>query len=1175
MSSKSKEDEILSRQRDIAMIRAAKAVESKLEPSNIDKRKAPPPNKPNPVRSLSSLTGLPSKGSEKNPICIDDRSTKQPPITKRARPKTNADAILAQTRQRVSSEEDKSSEPQLKRPSVKRPSLRNQSCALAAAPHNSGSSNENTNEKKPAASQKGSLSSILLSNKVTAKYLSKDAPKLLKHYPKVEPNDYWKNLRAWDFVRDLNEKVGEGKKVSNSKDGNAAAAAGKRSRDDSKLTDVKSDSSVKDQKETKLQPVPNRFSSHREYCAIWSPLLMNETRAQLLSDAISDIPYWKSKPEKQPIRIKVEVRKKDLDGEYDTIGLVVKQVIGECTAERMFMSNDVVCLVQEEKTVWDASKGALDVDINNSSKPWCIVGHLEHTRRSMDNLVITVSRKVWKQFGCGEMTFLKVGCNITSLREFTALCRMDRLPLADYILCTKMNVEEDEESELTSGDAKDEKMAKKQILQKMGGPIALGKGFVDYAQHKFNLSQLKGISASAAEYGNGGFTLIKGPPGTGKVSAYIWILHFDIRSLTLFNAFVPNAKQTTTLCALLNALHIRQMNQYYAEVKILAESDRGVVGKQADLSLSDAFKKRPRILVCAPSNAAVDNIILKIMEDGFIGGGDGLRYNPIITRIGSGHSAAVKAVCLEDKIEEYMSDSMDVSKLESTIEGFEGERRRIHHDINRLRARMWAMTNAAKYPLSKDWEIRIEEQVDRPRVFFVNHKDKTTTYEVPPPPEPGERHFPARAMPEYKNFVAKVVKMVERCNRMNTTIDRYKLCRDLAAAASGGNVAHSHAMNDTRIRLETHILNSATLVLTTLGTAGNRALEAANKFEVVVIDEAAQSVEPSTLAGLQLGSSHAILVGDPQQLPATIFSMSGRTTKYDRSLFARLEEAGHAVHMLNTQFRMHLHGLNFLPTSLYEQHPAISDFPRRIFYDGKLMDGSNVLHPEYGNPLKKAIFKAFNAFQPFTVFDLESSEERGGTSLSNSAEAQLALHLFNNLRSGTNGLSTKSRVAIITPYAQQAALLRRTFGNGLGVDYERYVEINTVDAFQGREANIVIFSCVRAAGSKGIGFLSDVRRMNVALTRAKNFLFVIARCSSIIVNPYWRDLVDHARETKSVIEVPFSGTRQAFTFPDLSTLKASSKCPKKQNFDFAVEDSKREGSVVQLMGLKLDIPPPK
>jgi senataxin len=100
------------------------------------------------------------------------------------------------------------------------------------------------------------------------------------------------------------------------------------------------------------------------------------------------------------------------------------------------------------------------------------------------------------------------------------------------------------------------------------------------------------------------------------------------------------------------------------------------------------------------------------------------------------------------------------------------------------------------------------------------------------------------------------------------------------------------------------------------------------------------------------------------------------------------------------------------------------------------------------------------------------------------------------------------------------------------------VEISSVDAFQGREANIVIFSCVRAAGSKGIGFLSDVRRMNVALTRSKHFLFVIANTRSITANPYWRDLVKHAREKEAVIQVPYSGSRQSYSFPDLSTLKA-------------------------------------
>lgn len=161
--------------------------------------------------------------------------------------------------------------------------------------------------------------------------------------------------------------------------------------------------------------------------------------------------------------------------------------------------------------------------------------------------------------------------------------------------------------------------------------------------------------------------------------------------------------------------------------------------------------------------------------------------------------------------------------------------------------------------------------------------------------------------------------------------------------------------------------------------------------------------------------------------------------------------------------------------------------------------------------------------KPLTLLDLDSREERGGTSLSNSTEAALAVHLFNTLNSLSAGLSSQSRVAIITPYSQQSNLLKKMFRNTLGDDFTRFVEINTVDAFQGREANIVIFSAVRAAGSHGIGFLSDVRRMNVALTRAKFFLFILARCESIVVNPYWRDLVEHARESNAVLRVPILG----------------------------------------------------
>ncbi len=304
------------------------------------------------------------------------------------------------------------------------------------------------------------------------------------------------------------------------------------------------------------------------------------------------------------------------------------------------------------------------------------------------------------------------------------------------------------------------------------------------------------------------------------------------------------------------------MNQYFQEVKVLAESLDAVVGKRAALSLANAAKKRPRILVCAPSNAAVDNVLLKIMEDGFVDG-NGCRYNPSIVRVGVGQSASVKDVCLEEKVESYISDAMDVAKLDNTIEGYKAECRRIHTDIVKLRQRMNTMKTAAPYPLAKNWEIRVDEQTldGIPRVYFVNHKDKSTTYEVPPPPEPGERHFPARAMPEYKAFVSKVVKMTERYNGIATKLERYSLCRNAAAAIAQGG-SNCQAMNNIRQQLETHILDSVHIVTTTLGTAGNRALENANKFEVVVIDEAAQSVEPSTLAGLQLGSKHAILVGD-------------------------------------------------------------------------------------------------------------------------------------------------------------------------------------------------------------------------------------------------------------------------------------------------------------------------
>ena len=139
--------------------------------------------------------------------------------------------------------------------------------------------------------------------------------------------------------------------------------------------------------------------------------------------------------------------------------------------------------------------------------------------------------------------------------------------------------------------------------------------------------------------------------------------------------------------------------------------------------------------------------------------------------------------------------------------------------------------------------------------------------------------------------------------------------------------------------------------------------------------------------------SAKFLFRDPQQLPATIFNVSGKTTKYDRSLFQRLEERGHDVHLLDVQYRM---------------DPVISSFPRRIFYGGLLQDGPNVKHPEYGGALSLAIKFKFPHFQPLTILDLESKEDRTGTSVSNRKEAQLVLQLYRTIDQEIDGLLAKT-----------------------------------------------------------------------------------------------------------------------------------------------------------------------
>ncbi|PSC70977.1 putative helicase MAGATAMA 3 [Micractinium conductrix] len=313
----------------------------------------------------------------------------------------------------------------------------------------------------------------------------------------------------------------------------------------------------------------------------------------------------------------------------------------------------------------------------------------------------------------------------------------------------------------------------------------------------------------------------------------------------------------------------------------------------------------------------------------------------------------------------------------------------------------------------------------------------------------------------------------------------------------GGDAA-KNVQRWERDRLRMQILEEANIVCTTLSFSGSSAFtRLTRKFDVVVIDEAAQAVEPSTLVPLAHGGAKQVyLVGDPVQLPATVMSQRALAQGYSESLFKRLQTAGYPVHMLDTQYRM---------------HPAIREFPSTNFYGGSLKDGPNIQadtqRPWHASP----------AFHPLVFIDVKGTETvpEGSSSLVNEKEAEMVLQLYRELRHRHAALiGAKPSVAVISPYKAQVSLLRRLFKAALGEEAAKLVDINTIDGFQGREKDVAFFSTVRSQrGTRGIGFVADERRINVGLTRARATLIVVGHVESLQTNPRWSALVSHARKS--------------------------------------------------------------
>ncbi|PHR98178.1 MAG: IGHMBP2 family helicase [Blastopirellula sp.] len=259
------------------------------------------------------------------------------------------------------------------------------------------------------------------------------------------------------------------------------------------------------------------------------------------------------------------------------------------------------------------------------------------------------------------------------------------------------------------------------------------------------------------------------------------------------------------------------------------------------------------------------------------------------------------------------------------------------------------------------------------------------------------------------------------------------------------------------------------------------------QFEMCVIDEACQSIEPA--CWIPIGrADKVILAGDHCQLPPTVLSKDAMREGLGISMLERIVEQQPSVSKrLDVQYRM---------------HQKIMDFSSQEFYDATLVAdasvASHVLSEIVDSEIEDELFDKPVQFYDTAGADFVESEHESSSSRMNEQEADFVCKKIEQLIE--QGVRPQD-ISVISPYAAQVRKIRELVPAG--------IEVDTVDGFQGREKEVIICSLVRSNQNQEIGFLGDTRRMNVALTRARRKLIVIGDSSTVGANPFFADLLTY------------------------------------------------------------------
>ena len=315
---------------------------------------------------------------------------------------------------------------------------------------------------------------------------------------------------------------------------------------------------------------------------------------------------------------------------------------------------------------------------------------------------------------------------------------------------------------------------------------------------------------------------------------------------------------------------------------------------------------------------------------------------------------------------------------------------------------------------------------------------------------------------------------------------------------------------EIEMTINAQLFDEARVVACTLVGSANKLL-VRHKFSTLFIDEAAQALEPACWIATRR-ASRVILAGDHQQLPTTIKCYEAMKQGLGKTLMERIvENQPEAVTLLKVQYRM---------------NDDIMKFSSDWFYHGQVESDDSVKHRSVldlehpiqwidGNEMLQQVNEELKDEEKLKIDFTEQfiGENHGRI---NKAEAELVLSTLNNYINKIGKerfLAERLDVGIISPYKVQTQYLRQQIRKREEFrPFRQVISVNTVDGFQGQERDIIIISLVRSNDNGQIGFLSDLRRMNVAMTRARMKLIIFGDKATLQHHTFYRKLIQYVDE---------------------------------------------------------------